>query len=73
VFEPRTAHSQNRTITRGNHGRLPRKDDARILDSTFALDIPPSENSDLNDDVVTRLQRQVAEMAETLAGMRAGI
>jgi hypothetical protein len=51
-----------------------RKDDAKILDSAFALDSPPSENGDHpSDDVVTRLQRQVAEMAETLAGMSAGI
>jgi hypothetical protein len=37
------------------------------------LDSPPSENGDdPDDDVVTRLQRQVAEVAETLAAMKVG-
>ena len=65
-------HANVNTTRRYLHHKA-RKDDAKILDNAFALDSPPSENGDdPDDDVVTRLQRQVAEMAETLAGMRAG-
>ena len=65
-------HANVNTTRRYLHHKA-RKDDAKILDNAFALDSPPSENGDDPDnDVVTRLQRQVAEMAETLAGMRAG-
>jgi integrase-like protein len=65
-------HSNIKTTMRYLHHKS-RIEDAKILDSAFALDSPPSENGDdPDDDVVARLQRQVAEMAETLAAMRVG-